>query len=400
MKFALYILTFLLFTNTAFAKPSWCKYAKTRMEKTICSDTRISNADSELSVLYKQLRREYPHDDWLKPSQKQWLKYRRYSHDNNELYNYYDVRIEALRSFATQHKRSLNGLSIPDYLNDKISGIKNNASAAYYAGFKKEQKAWEKRILRQCKRQRNTKKCLDSAYRKRFNTLDNLPVYLVSTKGCIAEKTTKVTAKIENICTEDITILNKSMRRSLLRSPLTKGALFDDIFNPSQRNCKITNNEERTQSQYDESIVTVLDNVLVIYKNTFVYAGGAHGNNFGAALNYDRNDASLISWHTLFGDNKKLERYVYQTVQNKFLTKESLPYQKEAIINFKKMGYYRITEKGILLVYPPYELGPYSDGSKMLLLPKKRLKTYMDPKKYVYYFSNSEKTYFDYYCPR
>ena len=108
------------------------------------------------------------------------------------------------------------------------------------------------------------------------------------------------------------------------------------------------------------------------------YMGGAHPNHWKNFLNFDATTGKKISWKDIFTD------------QHKFIEIAEAGFRKERILttdaDFEREGYFfkdgifslpeniGYTSQGILLIYNPYEVAPYSMGSTEFVIPWEEVK--------------------------
>lgn len=108
------------------------------------------------------------------------------------------------------------------------------------------------------------------------------------------------------------------------------------------------------------------------------YMGGAHPNHWKNFLNFDAATGKKIIWQGVIADH------------NSFIELAEAGFRKDRILNpdadFEREGYFfkdgifslpeniGYTSKGILLIYNPYEVAPYSMGSTEFVIPWEEVK--------------------------
>jgi len=132
------------------------------------------------------------------------------------------------------------------------------------------------------------------------------------------------------------------------------------------------------------------------------YTGGAHGDGENYYINYNRNTGEIITWDTLFKDNKVFLNYVKRRIYDElveiaYVGKGSA---KEAGSIVTKTGYFSIRSDGLYIEFGPYEIAPYSSGLPSLSISKKVLKKYMSKTLYRTYFINDGSVYLDTTCSK
>ncbi len=115
------------------------------------------------------------------------------------------------------------------------------------------------------------------------------------------------------------------------------------------------------------------DNIISILTTVDSYLGGAHGNHWNDFLNFDANTGGEIGWKDIIRD------------QDKFMKLAETGFRKERILSpdadFEREGYFfkdgifvlpeniGFNSKGVVLIYNPYEVAPYSMGSTEFIIP-------------------------------
>jgi hypothetical protein len=64
---------------------------------------------------------------------------------------------------------------------------------------------------------------------------------------------------------------------------------------------------------------------------------------------------------------------------------------KDQLLNFRKAGYFAITDEGLIIQYGKYEITPGSSGLPSLTVPKEVLKQYMNREMYAKCFLSNEQ---------
>jgi hypothetical protein len=92
-----------------------------------------------------------------------------------------------------------------------------------------------------------------------------------------------------------------------------------------------------------------------------------------------------VNWKDLFGVNDAFELYVLKRVVDEVASKEFVEYFKtsDQLLNFKKPGYFAITDDGLFIQYGKYEITPGASGLPSLLISKDVLKQYMNQEIYA-----------------
>lgn len=116
----------------------------------------------------------------------------------------------------------------------------------------------------------------------------------------------------------------------------------------------------------------------------YAYTGGAHGMQHNSIINIDRNSGDIITLESFL---KKESDSILTAVITSHI-KDKLKLQKGA--SLKEAGFftdsippasnYAITPYGIVFIYNPYEIGPYSMGIVSVFIPEKELKDLLTEK--------------------
>lgn len=136
---------------------------------------------------------------------------------------------------------------------------------------------------------------------------------------------------------------------------------------------------------YRENLEYLGENVITIGVFQYVYgAGAAHGNGHMSHYIYDREYGMEIDWNNLFGDSEEFDLYVLKRVVKEIADEDFISYFKvrEPLLNFRKPGYFAITDEGLLIQYGKYEITPGASGLPSLTIPKEVLKQYMTKEMY------------------
>jgi len=118
--------------------------------------------------------------------------------------------------------------------------------------------------------------------------------------------------------------------------------------------------------------------------HSYIYTGGAHGYTSKRFLNFDKKKGVELDNSELFKNVEDFRIFA----EEMFREKEEIP--KDKSINYtgfmfeqdsfhlpENMGF---TQKGLKLLYNPYEVASYSDGTIELVLPHSEIKRYLAKK--------------------
>ena len=136
---------------------------------------------------------------------------------------------------------------------------------------------------------------------------------------------------------------------------------------------------------YREDLEYLGENIITIEVFQYAYgAGAAHGNGHRSHYIYDREYGMKLDWNNLFGDSEEFDLYVLKRVVEEIADEDFISYFKvrEPLLNFRKPGYFAITDEGLLIQYGKYEITPGASGLPFLVVPKEVLKQYMSKEMY------------------
>lgn len=116
----------------------------------------------------------------------------------------------------------------------------------------------------------------------------------------------------------------------------------------------------------DNSIISILSTVDS-------YLGGAHGNHWNDFLNFDARDGKEISWENIITDPDEFLNLAEIAFREERKLSPEADFEREGY--FFKNGVFVLPEnigfnsKGVVLIYNPYEVAPYSMGSTEFIIP-------------------------------
>ncbi|MGI9547615.1 MAG: DUF3298 domain-containing protein [Flavobacteriaceae bacterium] len=121
--------------------------------------------------------------------------------------------------------------------------------------------------------------------------------------------------------------------------------------------------------------------LLTIGLSSYIFTGGAHGYGSTRFLNFDKSGGEELESNMLFKNLEKFEEYA----ETKFRLQEEIPIQES--INstgfmFEQDSFYLpenigFTQEGLKLLYNPYEVASYADGTIELTLPFAEVKKFL-----------------------
>ncbi len=122
--------------------------------------------------------------------------------------------------------------------------------------------------------------------------------------------------------------------------------------------------------------------VLSFSVERYLYLGGAHGINNRIFLNFDKQTGRVLSEQDVFVDGATealthllLLNLVRQNDDLSLISDvESSDYEKESI---RPNGNFYFAPEGVVYIFNPYEIGPYSLGETNICIPVEEIKPYV-----------------------
>jgi len=204
---------------------------------------------------------------------------------------------------------------------------------------------------------------------------------------------------------EEYNYITSSQRLKLLKQDnFMLGDILSDSLRISNVNpdhlveTNLTECNKQTMSvseyTYREKLEYFNENIVTIEVLQYAYgAGAAHGNGHISRYMYDREYGMKLDWENLFGTSESFDLYVLQRVVKEIADEDFIGYFKasDKLLNFRKQGYFAITDKGLLIQYGKYEITPGASGLPSIVVTKEVLKQYMSREMYAKCFLSSEQ---------
>lgn len=109
-------------------------------------------------------------------------------------------------------------------------------------------------------------------------------------------------------------------------------------------------------------------NVLSIVMDVYYYSGGAHGMTERIALNYDLCNCKELKLGDLFKENYNYKKKIDDEIV-KDMAKEKEMYFEGAFKGIKENTNFYLSNNGVVIYYPLYELAPYVHGIPEFTIP-------------------------------
>ena len=174
-----------------------------------------------------------------------------------------------------------------------------------------------------------------------------------------------------------IKFMNDTIKQSKINSFITDSVYADLkdfkklLVDPE--NTELKTKKLRNEFFVEDSIFIFNKRLFSFYtKNTYYNAGAAHPNSSFTTFNIDIEQKKLIKLHEIFRMDADYMNLLAQeatdilmkdTTSNKNLFTESIEPKMDYFQNFL------LTDNGILLIFEPYSIAPYSEGTQYVLVP-------------------------------
>lgn len=146
-----------------------------------------------------------------------------------------------------------------------------------------------------------------------------------------------------------------------------------------------------------QAIPLFLDDRLLSYSyERYAHMGGEHGNSSRLFYNFDLSNARLLTEKDLFIDNyeKSLTQLIKQQIVEDNAEMESIADLNEFHFfedQIKPNNNFYVNADGLVYVYNPYDIAPYSTGQTEVALTFERLRPILKPNNALAYFYKTYK---------
>ena len=121
------------------------------------------------------------------------------------------------------------------------------------------------------------------------------------------------------------------------------------------------------------------DEIISILSSVESYLGGAHGNHWNDFLNFDARNGKMITWKDLITDEIRFTKIAEADFRlerklptNADLEREGYFFDEGVFKLPENIGF---SEQGVILIYNPYEVAPYSMGSIEFIIPWEEIRS-------------------------
>lgn len=131
--------------------------------------------------------------------------------------------------------------------------------------------------------------------------------------------------------------------------------------------------QQKWEAQIDGEVLLNSNQIISIAITSYINTGGAHGSTNISFLNFDASNGNSISTNVLLKDvdnfTSVAKRYFDASVQNK-----SILFEPDVFKLPQNIAY---SEEGLILLYNPYEIAPYSSGIIEFTIPYKEINPFL-----------------------
>ncbi len=146
-----------------------------------------------------------------------------------------------------------------------------------------------------------------------------------------------------------------------------------------------------------QGVAMYLDDKILSYSyERYAFMGGPHGNSSRLLFNFDLSNSNLINESDLFIANytESLTMLIKQQIVEDNAEMESVADLNDFHFfedRIKPNNNFYITAEGIVYVFNPYDIAPYSTGQTVVLLTFDKLKPILKPENPIAYFYNTKE---------
>lgn len=132
----------------------------------------------------------------------------------------------------------------------------------------------------------------------------------------------------------------------------------------------------RWQLQGDSKLLAQHGNLATIEISSYAYTGGAHGIQATHWLNWDLETNKPVALEQIIKPGRETVFWdLARTAHERWLSEQSnIDDDFHQIWPFQKTSDFRFDDKGLILLYGVYTLGPYAMGETQLALPREQLR--------------------------
>lgn len=180
----------------------------------------------------------------------------------------------------------------------------------------------------------------------------------------------KINAKIEQEITNSLQGYQFQENRNSEDKNLNE--IVEEIF--SYFNQEIEDNNLITNSwaiELEGKQESKTENTLTILISSYSYLGGAHPNSYQTYLNFNQETGELIQLEDIILDQEAVLSIAEQQFRTTYDLSPDDPLTKAGLFKneFVFPQNFAITNKGLIFLYNPYEIGPYAAGYYEFTIP-------------------------------
>lgn len=111
-------------------------------------------------------------------------------------------------------------------------------------------------------------------------------------------------------------------------------------------------------------------NIISLYKDEYIFSGGAHGNTVRTSQNWNMIQGSFIPLENFFPNNPYFMINILKGVNNQIALNPEIYFPNTCNLvleTFNPNSFY-LTENGIIIYFQQYDIAPYSSGIRTFLI--------------------------------
>lgn len=167
--------------------------------------------------------------------------------------------------------------------------------------------------------------------------------------------------------------------RVVSKSPQERFALLTDIIKMETRRYFIEDKGDSPSSFVLKSDYQEMDNALDIRSfivKTYYYTGGSHGMLLETPYNF-RGDREL-ALEELFREDVNHRRLIRNRLEEIIIEEDPSLFYENISIEEEEFKYY-IKDDALTILFPPYEIAPFSSGIPKFTIPLEEIREYLAP---------------------
>lgn len=137
-------------------------------------------------------------------------------------------------------------------------------------------------------------------------------------------------------------------------------------------------NSDRFEFIGDYEIPYNSDHYLSVVQSYYIYSGGAHGNTYYDTGTYNLQTGEKLTLDDIFAPQVDYSKILTQIVREEIKNRG----KADHYIFFERVDpevQFYLTEEGLVLLYPPYAVAPYVEGTIKFTIPWMKIQSSLNP---------------------